>query len=303
MTGALKSLLVTEDRLRPIWRALLYAVLVYFVLPWALGPLFNWCGAALHLDATLSAANTAFGEATLLLQALIAIAPFAWYERRRIDRYGLPIERALRAETWKGAIAGLLMAGAVAIGMLLLGGMQIRGFALTGGALAASALGWLGANILVGIAEEYFFRGYLLQTLWKSMGFWPAAIVATVPFVALHYFFKHGENLWDVVTLASLSLLLCHTVRLTGTLWFAVGFHVAFDYMQLFVIGTPNGALVPAGRMLDASFKGPAWLTGGVLGTEASFLMYPAIALLWVWVVLRFGGQSTRMPKATVPGT
>jgi len=26
---------------------------------------------------------------------------------------------------------------------------------------------------------------------------------------------------------------------------FAVGFHFAFDYMQLFVIGTPNGAQFP----------------------------------------------------------
>ena len=30
------------------------------------------------------------------------------------------------------------------------------------------------------------------------------------------------------------------------------------------------------------------WLTGGVLGTEASFLMYPAIALLWIYVHHRY---------------
>jgi hypothetical protein len=34
---------------------------------------------------------------------------------------------------------------------------------------------------------------------------------------------------------------------------------------------------------LDVRFTGPAWLTGGVLGTEASFLMYPAIGLLWLY--------------------
>ena len=291
MTNALLSLAVADGRLRPIWRALLYAALVYFGLPWALDPLFNRLGTMLHLDDRLSAVNVAFNEVTLLLQALIATAPFAWYERRRLDRYGMPIERALRRETWEGALAGLLMAGAVAAGMLALGGMQIRGFALAGAALGISALAWLGANILVGLAEEYFFRAYFLQALWKSTGFWPAAIVATIPFVALHYFFKQGENIWDVITLASLSLLLCHTVRLTGTLWFAVGFHIAFDFMQFFVIGTPNGAQVPVGRMLDSSFNGPAWLTGGVLGTEASFLMYPAIALLWICVVLRYRGR------------
>jgi preprotein translocase subunit SecF len=35
-------------------------------------------------------------------------------------------------------------------------------------------------------------------------------------------------------------------------------------------------------------FNGPAWLTGGVLGTEASFLMYPAIVLLWIYVWWRY---------------
>jgi hypothetical protein len=86
----------------------------------------------------------------------------------------------------------------------------------------------------------------------------------------------------------SLSLMLSYSVVRTGTLWFAVGFHIAFDYMQLFVIGTPNGALVPRGRLLDASFNGPSWLTGGVLGTEASFLMYPVIALAWFYIWWRY---------------
>ena len=40
--------------------------------------------------------------------------------------------------------------------------------------------------------------------------------------------------------------------------------------------------------MLDVTFNGPAWLTGGVLGTEASWLMYPMIALVCLYVTRRF---------------
>jgi hypothetical protein len=123
--------------------------------------------------------------------------------------------------------------------------------------------------------------------LWKSIGFWPASIVIAAIFAALHYFFKEGENIWDVITLVSIGMMLCYSVKRTGTLWFAVGFHIAFDFMQFFVIGTPNGNAIPWGRMLDVTFNGPAWLTGGVLGTEASFLMYPAIALLWLYIWAR----------------
>jgi len=188
------------------------------------------------------------------------------------------------------------MAGAVALGMIMLGGMQIIGWAGTGSALMLSALAWLVANVCVGIAEEFWFRSYLQQTLWKSIGFWPSATVIALIFAAEHYFFKEGENLWDVITLVSLSLLLSYSMLRTGMLWFAVGFHFAFDYMQLFVIGTPNGARFPAGRMLDARFNGPSWLTGGVLGTEASFLMYPAIALLWLYVWWRYRANRPLRP-------
>jgi hypothetical protein len=148
----------------------------------------------------------------------------------------------------------------------------------------------------VGIAEEFYFRSYFLQTLWKSIGFWPASIVIALLFAADHYFFKAGENVWDVITLVSLSLMMCYSVLRTGTLWFAVGFHIAFDYMQLFVIGTPNGTLIPKGRLLDVTFNGPAWLTGGVLGTEASFLMYPAIALAWLYIWWRYRSNPPLQP-------
>ncbi len=137
----------------------------------------------------------------------------------------------------------------------------------------------------------------MLQTLWKAVGFWPAAIIIALNFAADHYFYKTGENIWDVITLVSLSLLMCYSVLRTGTLWFAVGFHVAFDYMQLFIIGTPNGAQVPVGRLLDVRFSGPDWLTGGVLGTEASFLMYPMIALLWLYIWWRFPAR----PDVAIP--
>ncbi|MFI4969833.1 MAG: CPBP family intramembrane glutamic endopeptidase [Lysobacterales bacterium] len=278
---------------------MLFFILVMLVLPWLLNPLLGRLWDAMHLEETLNAATTAFGEATLFITTLIATAIFARYERKRIDGYGLPIGRAFGPRTWEGVAAGIAMAAFVAAGMLLMGGMQIRGFATTGAGLGISALAWLGANIVVGVAEEFCFRSYLLQTLWKSVGFWPAAAVTTAIFVALHYFFKPGENIQDVITLTGLSLLLCYTVLRTGTLWFAVGLHVAFDYMQFFVIGTPNGGQIPAGRMLDVVFQGPEWLTGGTLGTEASLLMYPAIALLWVYIVFRYRAAPAWHPDST----
>jgi hypothetical protein len=278
----------TDGKLRFIWRAVLFYVIGTYAAYPLLGFLFARVAEWLHVEPGLSAARVALGECQNFLVALVCTGAFSFYEHRRVDSYGLPIDRIFGRQTLEGAAAGIVMAGAVAIGMFVLGGMQIEGLALTGGALALSALAWLGANICVGVAEEFWFRSYVQQTLWKSIGFWPSATVIALIFAAEHYFFKTGENVWDVITLVSLSLLLSYSMLRTGTLWFAAGFHIAYDYMQLFVIGTPNGARVPVGRLLHASFNGPAWLTGGVLGTEASFLMYPAIVLLWLFVWWRY---------------
>ena len=288
MTTIKGAFIGADSKLRPIWRALLFVVASYFALPPILDWLFQQIAQWLHLSPSLSPGAIALAEFENFLTALVCTAAFALYERRRVDSYGLPINRAFSRQTLEGAIAGILMAGAVAVGMILLGGMKIGGLALAGGALVAYALAWLGANICVGVAEEFLFRSYFQQTLWKAIGFWPSATVIALLFAAIHYFFKQGENVWDVITLVSLSLLLSYSMLRTGTLWFAVGFHIAFDYMQLFVIGTPNGTLIPIGRLLNVRFHGPAWLTGGVLGTEASFLMYPAIALLWLYVRYRY---------------
>lgn len=87
-------------------------------------------------------------------------------------------------------------------------------------------------------------------------------------------------------------MFVCFTVLRTGSLWFAVGLHVAFDYMQFFVIGTRNGSQVPVAHLLNASFPGPAWVNGGSLGTEASFLMYPLFVLAFAYVALRFPARA-----------
>lgn len=291
------SLIGPDGKLRAIWRAAIYYGLgtsvVFPLLDWLYAPIAE----SLHLGHGLTPANIGFGEFFRnFVNALILTGSFALYERRRVDSYGLPVNRALDRQTFEGAAAGVIMAAAVALGMMALGGMKIRGLANAGPTVALSGVEWFGATLFVGLAEEFWFRSYLQQTLWKSLGFWPASSAIALIFAAEHYFFKQGENVWDVITLVLLSLLLSYTILRTGTLWFAVGFHFAFDYMQLFVIGTQNGAQLPVGRLWDVRFTGPAWLTGGMLGTEASFLMYPAIAFLWLYIFWRYHSNEPFRP-------
>lgn len=281
-----------DRKLGPLWRALLFFALGNYALPYVLAQPFEMAAGALHVGPELSPLTGAYWEAMLLVIALFLTWAFGLYEGRRVDSYGLPIMQAFGARFWEGFGIGIVNAGAVALGMIALGGMTVHGFALNGSALVLAALAWLGTNLLIGLGEEMWYRGYMFQTLWRALGFWPSAVAIALLFASDHYFFKQGENVWDVITLVSLSIWVCYSVLKTGTLWLAVGYHVAFDYMQLFVIGTKNGSLVPVNHLLDVTFSGPAWITGGVLGTEASFLMYPPIAAMYVYVWWRFSKAS-----------
>src|SRR5262249_42915171 len=80
-----------------------------------------------------------------------------------------------------------------------------------------------------------------------------------------------------------LGLALCLSVRRTGTLWWAVGWHAAFDFAQFYLMGTRNGGQEPVAHLFNTSFPGPAWITGGELGTEASVFVVPAAIATFVY--------------------
>jgi hypothetical protein len=289
-SAAAVGLILGGDRkLRPVWRAILFVVLTVFVVMPLLNKLLDMIiGPAPPGTFSFSPANLAMAETFNFVCALIVVGMFALYEHRRIDSYGMPLAEALKSPTWEGFLIGVIQPAIVALAMLALGAMHVRGLAAPPATSASWALAWLGACLCIGIAEEFMFRGYFLQTLWKAIGFWPASAVVAALFAGVHYLLKPGENVWDIIALVSFSLLCCYSVLRTGNLWFAVGIHVAYDFMQLFVIGTPNGGHFPVGHLLDASFNGPAWLTGGPLGTEASWLAYPLDALAFAYLWWRF---------------
>jgi CAAX protease family protein len=136
----------------------------------------------------------------------------------------------------------------------------------------------------VGFAEEFTFRGYALQTLSESIGFWPSAAILSSVFGLVHLLFKPNEGWIDPLSVALYGMFWCLTLRRTGTLWFAIGFHAASDYTDMIVFAEPNtgnGGKPLTGHLLNVDFYGPAWLTGGPRGTEASVLVFAILAALF----------------------
>ena len=278
------TLFLGSQGLRAGWRFLLFALGIQLGEALIEGPLGTYLARQLGISlGDLSAPALLLIEAAGLITVLLVTGVAAILERRRIDSYGLPVSRDFGLLFWKGMLAGFLVVVFVGGAMVLSGGMQLHGLALVGTEVFSNAFLWLGAMVLVGLNEEYLFRGYALQSLWRGTGFWPAAIITTAIFAGLHLTKPH-ENAIDIGMIFILGLALCLSVRRTGTLWWAVGWHTAFDFGQFFIIGTRNGGQSPVGHLFDVTFNGPAWINGGELGTEASLFMIPAAIVTFIYV-------------------
>ncbi len=241
-----------------------------------------------ELDPWTSISSDGFSFLVLLgVTAIMAII-----ETRELRYYGLPIRSAFRGKFWLGCLWGF---GAISV--LLLAMHVDHNFvygspALNGWSIARSAFLWAIAFLLVGLFEEFLLRGYAQFTLTMGVGFWPAAFLLSLIFASMHRN-NPGESVFGLCQIVFIALFLCFTLWRTGTLWFAVGFHAAWDWGQSFFYGTADSGVQAKGHFLQSAFAGSPWLTGGSVGPEGSVLLTPLLLLLFVLCYFAF---PKRMP-------
>lgn len=236
-------------------------------------------------------------DAITLIAVVIATWIMALWEHRKLSSYGLPGRNAFGRRFWEGAVFGYIGVSVLILLIFLAGGYTAGSLALHGAALARATLLWLLASLAIGFAEEYLFRGYPQFTLAQGMGFWPAAFLISFLFGALHYFTKPYERWPDWASTGLLALFVCLTLRRTGDLRFAIGFHAAFDFGAIFVYSGPNGGRLAPDRLLTATFHGANWLTGGELGPEASMLVFPVIVAMFLAFHFLYRGIAKTSPQ------
>ena len=261
---------------------LLLAALVAFAFP-AQGKLLqSWMPRA---DGTLLYVLGHFAE---LAEILIFAAVAARFESRSFADYGLPWRQTLRTRFWQGAALGI---GSLAVLVLTLSGIGALKLALPGhlglGALLAGP-GYLLLFILLGLREEFLYRGYGLSSLARMTGFWPAALASSAWFVLTHVP-NSGETPLGLAAVGAFGILACILLRRTGNLWLPIGFHAAWDWGETFLFGVANsGHTPPPGHFFSAitSASAPVWLSGAAAGPEGSVLCLALISLL----ILKFAG-------------
>lgn len=221
-------------------------------------------------------------EFTFFALTSIAALIMSRMENRTYGDYGLPIRLAFRRNFWLGTLIGFLSISSCLFAMFALRDFRVIGLAIHGRLVLSATAAWALAFIIVGLAEEFTFRGYLQYTLTTGMGFWPSALLLSALF-ALAHGRNPGESKFGLLSVFVFGLLFCLLLRRTGNLWIAVGFHAGWDWGQTFFYGVRDSGIVPYHNLLNSEFTGSRWITGGSVGPEAS--IFTPIVLVIVGIV------------------
>ena len=273
-----KNIFVGSNGLRAGWCALIFVAVVAGLIA-----ALNVGLHAVHFHGPKSDPNimdpigTLFQEGLISVILIIATVVTAVITRRKPGQLGFSLNNAV-PRFLQGIVFGVACLAGLT-GLLYAAGAITFGAIVLHGAEAWRSAGlWAAAFILVGVAEELAFRGYLLQALGRGLNFRWACLIMSVLFAA-----AHGMNPGETpVTFAlgfAAGVVLALSVWRTGTIWWAIGFHAAWDWAQSFLFGVADSGYPASGALMTTRPAGPDWLSGGIAGPEGSVLALVVMAV------------------------
>jgi len=135
------------------------------------------------------------------------------------------------------------------------------------------------------LVQEFFFRGIVFRNLEEMLGSWGAMAAIALIFGAVHLG-NENATMWTSLALIFADILLTATYMLTRRLWMVWGLHMGWNFMQDGVFGMPNSGITSLKSWITSAVEGPAWITGGSFGIEASYLAI-GLSVLVALVLLR----------------
>lgn len=283
-SSSLNRMFLGPNGLRAGWRILIFLALVVMMgfLLGRIKPLQHFIQ-SLGAKGTMTPLATIAGEGLSVLLVFVAAVIMTLIEKRSFTDYGLPMNEAFGKRFWQGLPLGFGMLSLLLSAIWALHGFSLTGLAVGGATAVKFGLLWAIAFFLTGIFEEFTFRGYLQATLGSGIGFWPAAIVLGVFFGGLHLQ-NSGEAIFGALMAGTFGVVAAFALRRTGNLWLPITMHAAWDWGETYFYGTPDSGLTATGHLFNSSFHGSKWLTGGTVGPEGSWLVFPVL-LIWALVI------------------
>jgi membrane protease YdiL (CAAX protease family) len=235
------------------------------------------------------------GELIFFLLLLLLAWIMSKIERRKMGAYGLPLQRSLIPEFFTGYFFwGFLPLTVLLLVLRLCGVFYFGNFSPLNTQILGWCLLWLIFFLLVGLFEEYFFRGYVLYTLGDGIGFWPAAVILAMGFAYVHMG-NGGETRIGIIATAVFALFAAATIWRTGNLWLAAGAHAGWDWGQSFFYGVNDSGFQAPGHLLNPHSQGPDWLSGGSVGPEGSVVTLVLWAAMTVFFLVYYRRRSSAL--------
>lgn len=191
----------------------------------------------------------------------------------------------LRDALWGTALGGAGVCLAALVGVAA-GGYSFE-VAGAGGEVAQTFV-VAGVIFMAGAAaEEMLFRGYPFQTLLRSWPVWAAALPVSLPFALVHLANPNVAPGFTFVNTALAGVWLCVAYWRTRSLWFPLGLHFGWNWVQGALLGSPVSGIrsISPDPLLRFADAGPAWVGGGGYGIEggAACTLALVASTLFVW--------------------
>lgn len=242
--------------LRPFGVRLVFLLVLFAVVDVVFEPFDAWA-------AHNALAGLVAGVATAALALLAYVRLVGWLEQRKVRE----VERAtMRPLLSGGAGLGIALFAMVILLVWVCGGFRVAGWGSVGGMVGTFGL-MLGAATF----EELMFRGVLFRIVEQRAGTTIALVVSSLLFGALHLI-NADATLWGAVAIAvEAGLMLGAAYAVTGSLWLPIGIHLGWNFAESGIFGsTVSGASGTVGGLLKGVAQGPALISGGGFGPEAS---------------------------------
>jgi membrane protease YdiL (CAAX protease family) len=295
LTRRISWLFLGPNGLRALWRLAIFIAIV-FGLRYGIHLVLQ----LLHLSRSRGAITVFTAQSVLVQDGLAFLCVLGGslimgaFEKRSLSDFGLPRRGAFGIRFFEGILWGFVAECATIFVLFLTGNAAFHGYDLTGSAALRYALLWGVAFILVGLFEEFLFRGYPQFTLASGIGFWPAAFLLSGLFW-LGHMQNPGETWIGGLATCLAALLFCVSLRLTGNLWFAVGMHASWDWAETYFFGVADSGMPANGHLLNTTLSGSKWMTGGTVGPEGSVIELLVVSSVIALLFLRFRRREQRL--------
>lgn len=284
----------SNNNIRPIWRIILFILIVFAInIPLQVG-------LQKVLDQSLLRGYIS-GSIYFICVILSLFIQIKFIDKSSFKKYGLKINTIWIHEFIVGFAISLILLTLFFLAMYLTGNLEIVDYFTTKSSEYSFIEGFLSESfgLIVGTTvEEIFFRAFLFYAMYEALrtikknSVKRAFLVLLVisPIFGIAHFDNEGATVISTINLGLYAMMICLPFLITARLGMSIGFHFSWNLVQGAIFGFPISGNIAKASIISIEIPNNI-LTGGEFGPEGSILFLllnvMAIVLIVFWKKLK----------------